>query len=211
MVNFGTRALATAWIIFDPCLIAPSRSALLAMNRPTYVLATATISTAVFLVVALHAIPIYGAIGASYAHIAFGALTAVLLDLVGIFFRSLPEPHRQFLSGDLQMIHIDGDLVCAHAAIDPRLPLAGQPPSTLLWERPWELLKSWSGPQTLVLGHTPTHLVNPAFRGRPLLTPYLILADTGVYETAVLTAIRWPDRTVFQSQPPTPSHGGPTR
>ena len=60
---------------------APSRSALLAMNRPTYVLATAAVSTVVFLAVAMHAIPIYGAIGASYAHIAFGALTAVLLDL----------------------------------------------------------------------------------------------------------------------------------
>lgn len=59
---------------------APSRSALLAMNRPTYVLATAAVSTVVFLAVALHAIPIYGAIGASYAHIAFGAWTAVLLD-----------------------------------------------------------------------------------------------------------------------------------
>ncbi|OQC00787.1 MAG: hypothetical protein BWX79_02949 [Alphaproteobacteria bacterium ADurb.Bin100] len=27
MVNLGTRALATAWIILDPCLMAPLRSA----------------------------------------------------------------------------------------------------------------------------------------------------------------------------------------
>ena len=29
MVSLGTRALATAWIIFEPCLIAPARSAAL--------------------------------------------------------------------------------------------------------------------------------------------------------------------------------------
>ena len=60
---------------------APSRSALLAMNRPLYVLATAAFSTAVFLGIAFNAIPIYGAIGASYAHIGFGLVTAVLLDV----------------------------------------------------------------------------------------------------------------------------------
>ena len=60
---------------------APSRSALLAMNCPLYVLATAAFSTAVFLGIAFNAIPIYGAIGASYAHIGFGLVTAVLLDV----------------------------------------------------------------------------------------------------------------------------------
>ncbi|MEZ5680507.1 MAG: lipopolysaccharide biosynthesis protein [Erythrobacter sp.] len=59
---------------------APARSALLAMNRPQYVLMTASCSTVVFLAIAFYAIPIYGAIGASFAHIGFGCLTAVLLD-----------------------------------------------------------------------------------------------------------------------------------
>lgn len=60
---------------------APARSALLAMNRPQYVLMTASVSTLLFLAIAFYAIPIHGAIGASFAHIGFGALTAVLLDL----------------------------------------------------------------------------------------------------------------------------------
>ena len=60
---------------------APARSALLAMNRPQYVLMTATCSTVLFLGIALYAIPIYGAVGASFAHIGFGALTAILLDI----------------------------------------------------------------------------------------------------------------------------------
>ncbi|MBX7483368.1 lipopolysaccharide biosynthesis protein [Qipengyuania qiaonensis] len=60
---------------------APARSALLAMNCPQYVLMTATCSTVLFLGIAFYAIPIYGAIGASFAHIGFGILTAVLLDV----------------------------------------------------------------------------------------------------------------------------------
>lgn len=59
---------------------APSRSALLAMNRPAFVLATAAVSTVVFFATALFAIPHYGAIGANFAHIAFGIATAVALD-----------------------------------------------------------------------------------------------------------------------------------
>lgn len=59
---------------------APSRSALLAMNRPTFVLGVAVFSTAIFFATALIAIPQFGAIGANFAHIAFGLATAVLLD-----------------------------------------------------------------------------------------------------------------------------------
>ncbi len=60
---------------------APARSALLAMNRPRFVLISAASSTAVFLGIAFYAIPIYGAIGASFAHIGFGLLNAVVLDI----------------------------------------------------------------------------------------------------------------------------------
>lgn len=60
---------------------APSRSALLAMNRPTYVLGVAFASTVIFFAVALYALPQFGAIGANYAHIAFGLTTAICLDL----------------------------------------------------------------------------------------------------------------------------------
>ncbi|MBB3862566.1 O-antigen/teichoic acid export membrane protein [Novosphingobium hassiacum] len=60
---------------------APSRSALLAMNRPRFVLGTAVISTALFFMVALYALPRFGAIGANFAHIAFSAFTAIAMDL----------------------------------------------------------------------------------------------------------------------------------
>ncbi|UOR15183.1 lipopolysaccharide biosynthesis protein [Qipengyuania aquimaris] len=60
---------------------APARSALLAMNRPTLVLWVAAASTALFLAVALFAIPRIGPMGATVAHIAFGLLTAICLDI----------------------------------------------------------------------------------------------------------------------------------
>jgi O-antigen/teichoic acid export membrane protein len=59
---------------------APSRAALLAMNKPRFVLVTAVLSTALFFVVTLLAVPHFGAIGANYGHIAFAALTALAMD-----------------------------------------------------------------------------------------------------------------------------------
>ena len=69
---------------------APSRSALLAMNRPTYVLGVAACSTAVFFATSFIAIPHFGAIGANFAHIAFGLATAILLDFA--LWRNIKRP-----------------------------------------------------------------------------------------------------------------------
>lgn len=115
--GFGVAAIIGAWLVGKPVLAlalgpefvgaypmliaqlfavllilhaAPSRSALLAMNRPTYVLATAAISAAVFFATAFIAIPQYGAIGANFAHIAFGLATAVALDLA--MWRGIKRP-----------------------------------------------------------------------------------------------------------------------
>lgn len=69
---------------------APTRSALLAMNRPGYVLKVTGASTILFFAVAFYALPRFGALGANFAHIAFGALTAVMLDVA--FWRGAPTP-----------------------------------------------------------------------------------------------------------------------
>ena len=60
---------------------APSRSALLAMNRPGFVLLIAIASTILFFVTAWLTMPIFGALGANFAHIAFAALTALAMDI----------------------------------------------------------------------------------------------------------------------------------
>ncbi len=60
---------------------APSRSALLAMNRPGFVLWVAIASTILFFLTAWITMPTYGALGANFAHIAFAALTAIAMDI----------------------------------------------------------------------------------------------------------------------------------
>ncbi|MFN0046830.1 MAG: lipopolysaccharide biosynthesis protein [Sphingorhabdus sp.] len=60
---------------------APSRSALLSMNRPGFVLWVAIASTILFFVTAWITMPTYGALGANFAHIAFAALTAIAMDI----------------------------------------------------------------------------------------------------------------------------------
>lgn len=66
---------------------APARSALLAMNRPSYVLMASIVSAAMFLVTALTLIPGHGGIGANIAHVVSGLTIAALLDMA--FWRSL--------------------------------------------------------------------------------------------------------------------------
>lgn len=60
---------------------APSRSALLAMNRPGFVLWVAIASTLLFFLTAWITMPTYGALGANFAHIAFAALTVIAMDI----------------------------------------------------------------------------------------------------------------------------------
>ncbi len=73
-----TQLVAVALIM----VAAPARSTMLAMNRPGAVLSIALISTVTFFATALIFIPDVGAIGANYAHIAFSAVTFILLEIV---------------------------------------------------------------------------------------------------------------------------------
>lgn len=60
---------------------APSRSTMLAMNRPGTVLAVAAASTVSFFAAGFALIPEMGAIGANIAHIVFGLVTVILLEI----------------------------------------------------------------------------------------------------------------------------------
>lgn len=61
---------------------APSRSALLAMNKARPVLAVATLGTAIFFITAFVLIPRFGPMGANLAQIALAATIAVALDIL---------------------------------------------------------------------------------------------------------------------------------
>src|SRR3546814_6936112 len=60
---------------------APSRAAMLAMNRSWAVLAISGFGTALFVAVAAYAVPRYGPIGGNMAHVMLGVVTAVMLDV----------------------------------------------------------------------------------------------------------------------------------
>ncbi|WP_454796806.1 lipopolysaccharide biosynthesis protein [Novosphingobium lindaniclasticum] len=70
----------------------PTRAALLAMNRPTFVLLSSLAATVSFFASALVLIPHYGALGANMAHIAFGIATVALLDTA--FWRGIRSARR---------------------------------------------------------------------------------------------------------------------
>lgn len=74
---------------------APARSALLAMNRPNYVLMASIVSAGTFLLTALTLIPGHGGIGANVAHVVSGLTIAALMDLAfwrGLRRRNMPPP-----------------------------------------------------------------------------------------------------------------------
>lgn len=76
--------LAQLLAVFLNLHAAPSRSALLAMGQPQIVMRIALAATFLFFAVALSLIPIIGAMGASIAHIALGAMTALVSDIFWI-------------------------------------------------------------------------------------------------------------------------------
>ncbi|MDF2637194.1 MAG: hypothetical protein K0R64_178 [Novosphingobium lindaniclasticum] len=65
----------------------PARTALMAMNRPTFVLFASFASATAFFAAAFVLIPRYGAMGANYAHVAFGVMSVTLIDIA--FWRGL--------------------------------------------------------------------------------------------------------------------------
>lgn len=79
----GAHLLLLAQLVAVALILhaAPSRSALLAMNRPRFVLGVAVISTLLFFATAFFALPRFGALGANFAHIVFGLCTAIFLDV----------------------------------------------------------------------------------------------------------------------------------
>ena len=66
---------------------APARSALLSMNRPSYVLMASIVSTVIFLISAVLLIPGQGGLGANIAHVISGFTIAALMDFA--FWRGI--------------------------------------------------------------------------------------------------------------------------
>ncbi|GAM06067.1 lipopolysaccharide biosynthesis protein [Novosphingobium sp. MBES04] len=79
----GSFALLLAQLVAIMLMLhaAPARSALLAMNRPSFVLACSVLATFAFFITATLMVPRYGAIGANFAHIVFGLMLVLAFDI----------------------------------------------------------------------------------------------------------------------------------
>lgn len=86
-----------------------------------------------------------------------------------------------------------------HAGVLPNIPFASTPQLQKLGGAGNFLESDFDWGKPVVFGHWPLQ--------EPLLRPNKIGIDTSAYKSGVLTAVRLPDRTIFQAR----KHGGPAR
>jgi serine/threonine protein phosphatase 1 len=113
-----------------------------------------------------------------------------------VFFEAVPPPHRAFFA-ELELYFQSDDCICTHAGLDPRVTgLADQTVESLVWGHA-AFPADYRGEQTVVYGHWN----NADFDAHGWPTPRIAGNTIGIdtISHGVLTAIRMPDRHVFQS------------
>lgn len=98
------------------------------------------------------------------------------------------ERHLPFLNG-LKRYVVSGDVICAHASLDPNLPLEAQSDSALLWGRTPQGQGASLPGYRLVHGHFAAY--------EPVVLADRICVDTGAYYSGRLTAVRLDDAETF--------------
>lgn len=91
-------------------------------------------------------------------------------------------PHLTFLESDLPILYQSGNVVFAHAALDPLYPIDRQPMEVVLWGSRRFLKSGWRPDAVVVHGHYATEAVRKG--------PGRICIDTGAYYSNCLTALR---------------------
>ena len=113
------------------------------------------------------------------------------------FFAAMPEKHRSFFA-TLALYVETADCICTHAGLNPSvLRLADQPDESFIWGHA-TFPDEYSGELPIVYGH----LNNAQLDSRGWPQPRVIGNTIGIDTIAhgVLTAIRLPDRRLFQSK-----------
>jgi serine/threonine protein phosphatase 1 len=112
-----------------------------------------------------------------------------------VFFDVLPEAQKAFFQ-DLQLFHRTPDAIFVHAGVDTHVEsLEKQSPFTLLMGT-LNFPDSYSGPSVVVYGHHDNAEIRDGWP-HPRITPWTLGIDT--ISHGVLTAVRLPERTIFQS------------
>ena len=113
-----------------------------------------------------------------------------------LFVDAMPASHREFFAG-LALYHETPDCICTHAGIDPAVHvLADQPPRALVWGVA-SFPAEYDGDTPVVYGHRNDATAGADGWPMPNVVGNTIGVDT--ISHGVLTALRLPDRTVFQS------------
>lgn len=129
-----------------------------------------------------------------------GARMALYLEQAALpydaFFDSMPPEHVRFFDG-LRSYHRTADCVCSHGGLDPEVPtLEEQPARALIWGAR-RFPDRYRGGEIVVYGHWNNATVTADGWPQPLMLGNTIGIDTIAW--GVLTAVRLPDRRVFQS------------
>ena len=112
------------------------------------------------------------------------------------FFDAMPDSHRTFFL-ELAFAHESVDCLCAHAGLDPTIPeLSAQPAAALIWGH-LGFPSEYAGVLPVVYGHWNRSVLGAHGWPTPYVVGNTICVDTSEY--GVVTAIRMPDRSVFQS------------
>jgi serine/threonine protein phosphatase 1 len=112
------------------------------------------------------------------------------------FFDCLPQDHLHFLE-DLLLYHQTADCVCTHGGLDPAIArIHDQSRDALIWgHRDFPL--AYNADDVVVYGHWNNAAVNADGWPEPVIVGRTIGIDT--ISHGVLTAVRLPNRRVFQS------------
>ena len=114
----------------------------------------------------------------------------------GAFFDMLPPSHDAFLTR-LALTLRTADCICSHGGLDTRVvSLNEQSPQSLMWGG-GRFPDAYDGDVPVVYGHWDNAVVDPSGWPQPLVIGDTIGIDT--ISHGVLTAIRMPDRRIFQS------------
>jgi serine/threonine protein phosphatase 1 len=113
-----------------------------------------------------------------------------------LFFDMMPVSHVEFFKG-LVRSHRTGDCLCAHAGVDPSVSNEAQDPRTLIWGTS-RFPAKYVGEEITVYGHFNNAVIDAEGWPRPRFEGQTIGIDT--IHHGVLTAVRLPDRRVFQSR-----------
>jgi serine/threonine protein phosphatase 1 len=112
------------------------------------------------------------------------------------FFECVPQEHIRFFEG-LRPYHQSEDCLCAHGGLDTRVArVQDQPREALIWGA-GGFPNKYEGAKVVVYGHWDNADLNADLWPAPAVLGRTIGVDT--ISHGVLTAIRLPDRRVFQS------------